>query len=200
MRVAAIASLVLSLMALSYSAMSEGSEKWVTSWAASAQGPYPSGNALVQPDLRLDSDLAGGHQRLQQDRQCSVESIKSAFKEGIAALRRRIPGVRVIGGTLTSALGNLGPAHGFAEQDMKRQALNTFIRSEGAFDGVIDFGKATVSEETGEMRPEFVPDSTMGGLGDRLHPNRIGYSAMGSAVDLGLFGSPPLKIHLPKII
>jgi hypothetical protein len=121
----------------------------------------------------------------------SVESIKSALKEGIAALRRRIPGVRVIGGTLTSALGNLGPAHGFAEQDIKRQALNTFIRNEGAFDGVIDFDKAIVSEDTGEMRPEFVPDSTTGGPGDRLHPNRIGYLAMGAAVDLGLFGSPP---------
>ncbi|HWJ19457.1 MAG TPA: hypothetical protein VNR65_12105, partial [Geobacterales bacterium] len=52
MRAAAIASLVLFLMALSYPAMSEGSEKWVTSWAASAQGPYPSGNAMMQPDLR----------------------------------------------------------------------------------------------------------------------------------------------------
>ena len=58
MRAAAIASLVLFLMTLSYSAMSEGSEKWVTSWAASAQGPYPSGNAMVQPDLRRASSLA----------------------------------------------------------------------------------------------------------------------------------------------
>ena len=74
---------------------------------------------------------------------------------------------------------------------MKRQALNSFIRSEGAFDGVIDFDRATVSEETGEMRPEFVPDNTTGGPGDRLHPNHIGYLAMGLAVDLGLFGSPP---------
>ncbi len=52
MRAAAVASLVLFLTALSYPAMSESSEKWVTSWAASAQGPYPSGNALLQPDLR----------------------------------------------------------------------------------------------------------------------------------------------------
>jgi hypothetical protein len=92
---------------------------------------------------------------------------------------------------LTSALGNPGPAHGFAEQDMKRQSLNTFIRSEGLFDGVVDFDRATVSDETGEMRAEFVPDNTMGGLGDKLHPNRLGYLAMGRAVDLGLFGPPP---------
>ena len=165
----------------------------------SVQKPYPGGPAALQ---RLDRDVASlsgvstviwlqGINDFSKNGNASVESIKSAFKEGIAALRRRIPGVRVIGGTLTSALGNLGPAHGFAEQDMKRQALNTFIRSEGAFDGVIDFDKATVSEETGEMRPEFVPDNTTGGPGDRLHPNRMGYLAMGAAVDLGLFGSPP---------
>ena len=36
-------------------------QKWVTSWAASAQGPYPSGNATAQPDLRfaLPSPEAG---------------------------------------------------------------------------------------------------------------------------------------------
>src|SRR5436190_14774972 len=26
---------------------------WVTTWTASVQGPYPSGNASAQPDLRL---------------------------------------------------------------------------------------------------------------------------------------------------
>jgi hypothetical protein len=34
------------------------------------------------------------------------------------------------------------------------------------------------------LRPEFVPPSTMGGPGDKLHPNRAGYLAMGNAVDL----------------
>ena len=28
-------------------------KKWVTAWTASAQGPYPSGFALLQPDLSL---------------------------------------------------------------------------------------------------------------------------------------------------
>jgi lysophospholipase L1-like esterase len=41
------------------------------------------------------------------------------------------------------------------------------------------------------MRDEFVPESTTGGPGDRLHPNRTGYLAMGRAIDLGvLFGRP----------
>src|SRR5215831_6470939 len=30
-----------------------GATKWVTSWAASAQGPYPVGNASAQPDQRF---------------------------------------------------------------------------------------------------------------------------------------------------
>jgi hypothetical protein len=28
------------------------------------------------------------------------------------------------------------------------------------------------------MRPEFMPDSTTGGPGDKLHPNRAGYVSM----------------------
>ncbi len=163
------------------------------------QTPYPGGPAAIQ---RLKRDIVSlssvsaviwfeGINDFSKNGNASVESIKASLQEGVAALRREIPGVRVIGGTLTTTLGNPGPAHGFAEQDMKRQALNSFIRSEGLFDGVIDFDRATVSEETGEMRPEFVPDSTTGGPGDKLHPNRLGYLAMGRAVDLSLFGLPP---------
>ena len=54
------------------------------------------------------------------------------------------------------------------------------------FDGVADFDRATVDPQTGGMRPEFVPDSTIGGPGDKLHPNRAGYMAMAAAIDLKL--------------
>jgi hypothetical protein len=36
------------------------------------------------------------------------------------------------------------------------------------------------------MRAEFVPDNTLGGAGDKLHPNRLGYLAMGLAIDLNI--------------
>jgi hypothetical protein len=36
------------------------------------------------------------------------------------------------------------------------------------------------------MRAEFVPDNTLGGPGDKLHPNRLGYLAMGLAIDLNM--------------
>ena len=121
----------------------------------------------------------------------SVEAVIASFREGARLLRSRLPGVRIIGATVTTALGNGGPAHGFAEQDLKRQALNNFIRSSDLFDGVIDFDKVIANPETGEMKPDFVPDSTTGGPGDKLHPNRLGYLAMGQAIDLSLFGLPP---------
>jgi lysophospholipase L1-like esterase len=88
------------------------------------------------------------------------------------------------GATVTSALGSRSAAHGFAEQDEKRQALNAFIREAGLFDGVVDFDRATLDPQTGGLRAEFVPESTTGGPGDKLHPNRAGYVVMGSAVDL----------------
>jgi lysophospholipase L1-like esterase len=114
----------------------------------------------------------------------SAEAVIAGMKEGVARMRARIPGVRVVGATLTSALGSSSAAHGFAEQDEKRKALNEFIRNSGTFDAVADFDRATLDAQSGGMKPEFVPDSTVGGPGDKLHPNRLGYQAMGMGVDL----------------
>ena len=52
---------------------------------------------------------------------------------------------------------------------------------------MIDFDKATLDDKTGGIKPEFVPESTTGGPGDKLHPNRAGYLAMGTSIDLELF-------------
>jgi hypothetical protein len=43
-----------------------------------------------------------------------------------------------------------------------------------------------VDPQTGGLRAEFVPDSTIGGPGDKLHPNRAGYLAMAGSIDLKL--------------
>jgi hypothetical protein len=57
---------------------------------------------------------------------------------------------------------------------------------------VADFDAVTLDPETGGMRAEFVPESTTGGPGDKLHPNRVGYLAMGMAIDLNLLASKPV--------
>ena len=36
------------------------------------------------------------------------------------------------------------------------------------------------------MKAEYVPESTTGGPGDKLHPNRAGYLAMAGAIDLDM--------------
>ena len=60
------------------------------------------------------------------------------------------------------------------------------LRHSGSFDGVADFDLATADPQAGGLRAEFVPDSTTGGPGDKLHPNRAGYLAMAMCIDLKL--------------
>jgi lysophospholipase L1-like esterase len=115
-------------------------------------------------------------------------SIAARMREIVGRIRARLPGVRIVGGTVVSALNSTNASHGTPEQDTQRRELNTFIRTSGVFDAVVDFDAATLDPSNGQLRAEFVPDSTSGGPGDRLHPNRAGYQAMGQAVDLSVLG------------
>ena len=94
--------------------------------------------------------------------------------------RAHARGLRIYGATLTPYE---GAAYYTPEGEAKRQALNEWIRSSKAYDGVIDFDKATRDPAA---PTKFLPayDS-----GDHLHPGDAGYKAMGEAVDLALFGS-----------
>ena len=118
----------------------------------------------------------------------ALDTVTGGMRDIAGRLRARIPGVRIIGATLTSALNATNAAHGSREQDDKRRALNAFIKSSGVFDAVADFDAATLDPSTGEMKAEFIPESTTSGPGDKLHTNRAGYLAMGEAIDLGIFG------------
>jgi lysophospholipase L1-like esterase len=115
----------------------------------------------------------------------SADEVIAGYRAGVALIRDRAPGVRVVGATLVSALGSSVPGHGSAAEDSKRRALNDFIRTSPLFDAVADFDLATADPSAGGLRAEFVPNTTVGGDGDRLHPNRLGYQAMGACIDLG---------------
>lgn len=154
--------------------------------------PFPGGPSAL---ARLERDvitLSGvthliwleGTNDFSRNGNATAEAVIAGMRRGVATLREKLPGIRVIGATVTTALGSTSAAHGFAEQDQKRRALNDFIRNGGVFDAVADFDGATLDSATGQLKPEFVPDSTTGGPGDKLHPNRAGYVAMGSAIDL----------------
>lgn len=106
----------------------------------------------------------------------SAADLIAGHKQLIARAHAR--GLKIFGATLTPYE---GAAYFTPEGEAKRQALNEWIRTSGAYDGVIDMDKAT-RDPAAPTR--FLPayDS-----GDHLHPGDAGYKAMGDAVDLALF-------------
>jgi lysophospholipase L1-like esterase len=107
------------------------------------------------------------------------------YNQVIEGLKQLIHRAHALGLTIYGA--TLTPFGGFAlstpDKEVKRRAVNLWIRTGGAFDTVIDFDAVLrdPSDPT-RMRPEF--DS-----GDHLHPNDAGYKAMADAIDLKLFGN-----------
>jgi lysophospholipase L1-like esterase len=106
----------------------------------------------------------------------NADDLIAGHKQLIARARAR--GLKVYGATLTPFE---GAAYWTAEGEAKRQALNQWIRTSGAYDAVIDFDQVTRDPTA---LTKFLPayDS-----GDHLHPGDAGYKAMGEAVDLKLF-------------
>ena len=91
-------------------------------------------------------------------------------------------GILVYGCTLLPFEDSLiAPGFYTPEKEAKREIINHWIRTSGAYDAVIDFDKV-VRDPTHlkRMLPAF--DS-----GDHTHPNDSGYQAMGRAIDLNLF-------------
>ena len=89
-------------------------------------------------------------------------------------------GLRIYGGTLTPFGGSnaiYGGNYGTPFGEQQRQAVNDWIRTSGAFDGVIDFDLA--------LRDPSNPMNLLPAYaGDALHPNDAGYQVMGNIVDL----------------
>jgi lysophospholipase L1-like esterase len=92
--------------------------------------------------------------------------------------RAHARGLEVLGATLTPF-----DAEGAedAPYEAKRQAVNQWIRSGGAFDGIVDFDRV--------IRDPARPTHVLAAFdsGDHLHPNDAGYRAMAEAVDLSRF-------------
>jgi lysophospholipase L1-like esterase len=83
-------------------------------------------------------------------------------------LRARAQGLKVYGGTLTPA-GRTGTI------EAGRQAVNSWIRTGGAYDTVIDFDAAVGDPDNpAGLLPAF-------NSGDNIHPNDAGYEAMARA-------------------
>ncbi|MFL9869269.1 SGNH/GDSL hydrolase family protein [Paraburkholderia fungorum] len=93
----------------------------------------------------------------------------AGYQRVVAAARHR--GVKVFGATLT-------PASLPAQREAIRLAVNQWIRTSRAFDGVVDFD-AALRESAQPDRLQRAFDS-----GDHIHPSDAGYTAMAEAVPI----------------
>jgi len=137
-------------------------------------------DVLTQPGVKWIILLEGindiGHGFQVPAEAVTADELIAADKQVIE--RAHTVGVKVIGATLPPYEGaNYASEAGEAV----RAALNNWIRTSGAFDGVADFDKAT-QDPANPKRLRADCDS-----GDHLHPNDTGYQVMADAVDLGIF-------------
>jgi lysophospholipase L1-like esterase len=95
-------------------------------------------------------------------------------------------GLKIFGATLTPFE---GAAYFTPAGEVKRQAFNTWMRTNKLYDGIVDFDAVVRDPQNPtKILPRY--DS-----GDHLHPNDAGYEAMGSAIDLKLFESGAAQKH-----
>jgi lysophospholipase L1-like esterase len=109
----------------------------------------------------------------------SAEDVIAGHQQIIARAHER--GLKIFGATLTPFEGTSFSGYFTPEGEAKRQAVNQWIRNSHAFDAVIDFDLA-VRDPAHPSRILPAYDS-----GDHLHPNDVGYEAMGKFIDTGLF-------------
>lgn len=106
------------------------------------------------------------------------DQLLAAFDQMISMVHAK--GIPIFGATITP-FGGDGQAYSDANREATRQRVNTWIRTSGRYDGVVDFDAAVRNPaNVTELNPLY--DS-----GDHLHPNPLGYQVMANAFDLDLF-------------
>jgi len=109
----------------------------------------------------------------------SAQDITNAYRQLISRAHAR--GVKVIGATITPCEGVEIPGYYSEAKEETRQTVNKWIRTSGAFDGIIDFDAVVRDpKHPSQLLPKFTSK-------DHLHPNDEGYEAMAASIDLNLF-------------
>jgi lysophospholipase L1-like esterase len=111
----------------------------------------------------------------------SAAQIIAGYKQIIIQVHSKR--LKIYGATLTPFKGTTFPGYYTPAGERKREAVNHWIRTSGAFDAVIDFDKA-IRDPADPLRMLPNYDS-----GDHLHPNDAGYAAMADAINLALFSA-----------
>jgi lysophospholipase L1-like esterase len=109
----------------------------------------------------------------------SAQDIINAYRQLISRAHAR--GIKVIGATITPCEGVDIPGYYSDAKESVRERVNKWIRTSGAFDGIIDFDAvARDPDHPSRLLPKFASK-------DHLHPNDAGYKAMADSIDLNLF-------------
>ena len=142
-------------------------------------------DVLAQPGIRYVIVLEGINDLGHAGTSAPISETVSAQQliTGLQQLAGRAHenGLKIYGATITPFEGTVSPGYYSPEKEAKREAVNAWIRTSHAFDGVIDFEKA-VQDPAHPTRLLPAYDS-----GDHLHPNDAGYRAMGNAIELRFF-------------
>jgi len=94
--------------------------------------------------------------------------------------RAHAHGLKVLGATLLPFEGTTFPGYYSPDKDARRQAVNDWIRTGKAYDGVVDFDMALRDPaHPSELLSQFKAD-------DNLHLTDAGYQAMANVVNLAL--------------
>ena len=126
--------------------------------------------------LESINDIGRLHEPNRPDYHLTAEDLEQGL--GQLAARAHEHGIKIFGATITPYQG-AGYATDKGEQI--REAVNTWIRTSGVFDGVVDFDKATRDPE------HPLAFASQYDSGDHLHPKDAGYAAMADSIDLSLF-------------
>jgi lysophospholipase L1-like esterase len=123
----------------------------------------------------FEGPMAEGFKALVPPTKVTPDALIAGYRQIIERAHAR--GLRVIGATITpyGGAGYYSP-----EGEQVRQAVNTWIRTGHAFDGVIDFD-AVIRDPA---QPTQIKDGFH--MGDHLHGSDAAYAAMARSIDLSL--------------
>jgi lysophospholipase L1-like esterase len=114
----------------------------------------------------------------------TANNLIAAYKQMI--VKAHAKNIRIYGGTIMPFNGN-----GYYNQysELCRDTVNQWIRSNGNYDGCIDFDRVM-------RNPQDTTRLVSSYQNDGLHPDAAGHKTMGESIDLNLFTKPDTKNNL----
>jgi lysophospholipase L1-like esterase len=155
--------------------MGIGSNRLVSADAAGPSGVHRfADDVLARPNVRYVLLLEGINDISYEH--ATAATITGAYATLVA--QARAAGIKVYGATLLP-IGN--STKYTVANEATRQAVNTWIRTPGNFDAVLDYEAVVKDPATNPLRIK----SSM--TCDYVHPNASGYSALGNSIPTSLF-------------